>query len=236
MKELVDLVRGDVGQDAAEGVAVEEPGGRIARFSRCGPSPTVWITRPIAPSATSREAASQARTTKRSEKQIEKMRPVSRRDPLDRGDLVEAWWRPACRPSRPCRRAWRGWRWRAGRAGSRRRQTMSMDGSSNRRSRGRAQLGEALAEARPARADRWSRAVAGAFRAGRDQFAHHVEDVAVVEPDGGEAEQGGHAPPWSARRCDPVSISASIRRCTFSASSPVTRGSRPRGSRRRNRP
>ena len=51
--------------------------GRIARLKRCGPRPTVWITRPIAPSAISFAATSEHGVISRSEKQTEKMRPVS---------------------------------------------------------------------------------------------------------------------------------------------------------------
>jgi hypothetical protein len=41
MQELVDLMAGDIGQDAAIGILSKNQSGRVARFRRCGPSPTV---------------------------------------------------------------------------------------------------------------------------------------------------------------------------------------------------
>ena len=53
-QELLDLVRGDVGQDAAVARALEEPGRRGWLRRRCGPRPMVCITSPIAPARPAR--------------------------------------------------------------------------------------------------------------------------------------------------------------------------------------
>ena len=54
-QELLALVRGDVGEDAAVARALEEPvRAASAAFRRCGPRPTVCTTLPIAPAAPAR--------------------------------------------------------------------------------------------------------------------------------------------------------------------------------------
>ena len=71
-------MRGDIDDDAAKGFRdrrTSRAGWPTA--SRCGPMPSVWTTWPIAPSATSLPALTAERTQRRSEKQIEKILPVS---------------------------------------------------------------------------------------------------------------------------------------------------------------
>ena len=93
------------------------------------------------------------------------------------------------------------------------------------------QVREALAEAVKHARIAGERTIARAFGARGDQFADEVVDVAMVEPDRGEAQRFRHAPATPETRTGlpvaPVSISASMRRWTRRASSPVTRGSRP---------
>ena len=68
MQELLELVRGDVDQDMpARAPVSQNQSGRGLWPIRCGPSPTVFTTRPIAPSATSRDAATVAFCRKCSE-------------------------------------------------------------------------------------------------------------------------------------------------------------------------
>ncbi len=74
--ELVDLVAGNIGDDAAVSFALEEPLRADLAFRRCGPRPTVWMTRPMAPWATSSAALVTLGTSKRSEKSIVQMRLV----------------------------------------------------------------------------------------------------------------------------------------------------------------
>jgi hypothetical protein len=54
VQELLDLVAADVAEDAAvAGARVEEPRRAATPCSRrCGPRPSTWTTRPIAPLAT----------------------------------------------------------------------------------------------------------------------------------------------------------------------------------------
>ena len=96
-QELVELVAGDVGDDAAGPVPVVEP----VRASRptgevgavalpVGPRPRVCTTRPIRPSRTSSPALIAQRTSKRSEKVTDQNRPDSRDGLLDLVELVEA--------------------------------------------------------------------------------------------------------------------------------------------------
>ena len=77
-QELVELVRGDVGEDAAVLFLDVEPVGPPGPpwISRWGPRPTVWITLPIAPACTSSPAFTVARFSCRSLYITEKIRFV----------------------------------------------------------------------------------------------------------------------------------------------------------------
>ena len=66
VEELLELVRGDIGQDAAVFVAFEEPRLALRRMDTVGPRPTIWITLPIAPDMISSPAFIAARTCSRS--------------------------------------------------------------------------------------------------------------------------------------------------------------------------
>ena len=67
-QELLDIVRGDVGEDAAIAARGRRTSGpRFVVRSRCGPRPTVWTTSPMAPAATSSPALTVARLSKCSE-------------------------------------------------------------------------------------------------------------------------------------------------------------------------
>ena len=72
VQELVGLVRGDVAEDAAVAApCARTTPGALAGVMRCGPSPIVWITRPIAPAFTSSPALTVARFSNRSLYMIE---------------------------------------------------------------------------------------------------------------------------------------------------------------------
>ncbi len=71
MQELIALVSGDVGENAAIALALEEPVGPGVVVER------VCTALPIAPAATSWLARSVDRVSKRSEKHTDQMRPVS---------------------------------------------------------------------------------------------------------------------------------------------------------------
>ena len=164
-QELVDLVRARCRRGCRRaGAARRTRPGRIARLRRCGPRPTVCTTRPIAPAATS-SPAFDARRSKRSEKQIEQMRPVSPARARSSASCVERGHARLVDHARPCRGA--SPRSRFARAVARHRGvTMrSIAGSSISASRPRppACRGSACESLR-ARADRSSRPVA---RAGR---------------------------------------------------------------------
>ena len=142
----------------------------------------VWMTRPIAPSAISLPATMVAGTTKRSEKQIENSRPVRAT-----AASTAASWSKLVTPglstitSLPASIAANG----DGGA-------VAGDGGAGdqvdrgvveqRLARARRKRRKALAETREHAFVAGRRIEADAGRAGLDQPAHHVEDVAVVQP------------------------------------------------------
>ena len=191
MQKLVDLVRRDVDQDAAEPPGSKNQPGRIARLRRCGPRPTVCTTVPIAPSADEPRGDLVDGTTKRSEKQIEKIRPGLPRRRLHGAQLVEGRdarlvhhhvLAAAHRVDRERRPAVR----HRGRADEVDRRVVEqrlrvVDGD---------EIRKALAEAlQHAGIGGLAAIEAGADRAGLDQAADEVIDVAVVEADRSEAHE-----------------------------------------------
>ena len=165
--------------------------GRIARLKRCGPRPTVWITRPIAPSATSLAATSDAGVISRSEKQIEKMRPVSFTTRRTSSSASRAM-TPGLSTSTslPLRIASIAIAARS--RGTAAHTIASIDGIAHQRIAilDRRNFGEALAEAlEHARVGRL-RPVARAGRARIEQALGEIVDVTVIETDRGEAHDG----------------------------------------------
>ena len=163
----------------------------MSRFSRCGPNPAVCTTRPIAPSRTRRNATVVAGTRNRSEKQIEKMRPVSA-TACCRSVRSAAVVTPglSISTSLPCRIAWIA---SVARSAGTAAHTMSAavrSSSSAALSSTSFKPGNRLRNPATTPGSEVLGPPARAVRPGRQQPAHQVPDMAVIEPDGHEPD--GH--------------------------------------------